>query len=175
MVSCHDQTPSDRYNIHNWLSWNGSIIIKLLFLICMNQGAWFNSQMSSYQCRKSHCGDKTVVRSSYLHNKISYTGTMTSGSRFNMKMSSNQYRKSHCGDKTVVRSSYLHNGISYTGKTTSLYWIRALNVESGPSISSQYRYRNSQVIKIGQSRDSLILILGVPTLVKLTLYILALP
>ena len=48
-------------------------------------------------------------------------------------MSSYQYRKSHCGDKTVVRSSYLHNGISYTGKTTSLYWIRALDVITHPS------------------------------------------
>ena len=34
--------------------------------------------MSSYQYRKSHCGDKTVVRSSYLHNGISYTGKTTS-------------------------------------------------------------------------------------------------
>ena len=29
---------------------------------------WFNIKISSYQHRKSHCGDKTVVRSSYLHN-----------------------------------------------------------------------------------------------------------
>ena len=41
-------------------------------------GGWFNTMMSSYQYRKSHCGDKTVVRSSYLHNAISYTGKMTS-------------------------------------------------------------------------------------------------
>ena len=34
--------------------------------------------MPSYQYRKSHCGDKTVVRSSYLHNGISHTGKMTS-------------------------------------------------------------------------------------------------
>ena len=34
--------------------------------------------MSSYQYRKSHCGDKTVVRSFYLQNGISYTGKMTS-------------------------------------------------------------------------------------------------
>ena len=40
-------------------------------------GPWFNIKMTSYQYRKSHCGDKTVVRSSYLHNGISYTGTMT--------------------------------------------------------------------------------------------------
>ena len=41
-------------------------------------GPWFNIKMWSYQYRKSHCGDKTVVRSSYLHNGISYTGKMSS-------------------------------------------------------------------------------------------------
>ena len=41
-------------------------------------GLWFNIKMLSYQYRKSHCGDKTVVRSSYLHNGISYTGKMSS-------------------------------------------------------------------------------------------------
>ena len=41
-------------------------------------GPWFNIKMSSYQYRKSHCGDKTVVRSSYLHNGISYTDKMSS-------------------------------------------------------------------------------------------------
>ena len=41
-------------------------------------GPRFNQKISSYQYRKSHCGDKTVVRSSYLHNGISYTGKMTS-------------------------------------------------------------------------------------------------
>ena len=45
---------------------------------CRNPGPWFNIKMSSYQYRKSHCGDKTVVRSSYLHNGISYTGKMSS-------------------------------------------------------------------------------------------------
>ena len=34
--------------------------------------------MSSYQYRKSHCGDKTILQPSYLHNGISYTGKMTS-------------------------------------------------------------------------------------------------
>ena len=41
-------------------------------------GLWFNIKMLSYQYRKSHCGDKTVVRSSYLHNGISYTGKTAS-------------------------------------------------------------------------------------------------
>ena len=39
---------------------------------------WFNIKISSYQYRKSHCWDKTILRPSYLHNGISYTGKMTS-------------------------------------------------------------------------------------------------
>ena len=34
--------------------------------------------MSSHQYRKSHCGDKTILRPSYLHNGISYIGKTTS-------------------------------------------------------------------------------------------------
>ena len=34
--------------------------------------------MTSYQYRKSHCGDKTILRPSYLHNGTSYTDKMTS-------------------------------------------------------------------------------------------------
>ena len=41
-------------------------------------GPWFNIKMTSYQYRKSHCGDKTILRPSYLHNGISYTGKTTS-------------------------------------------------------------------------------------------------
>ena len=41
-------------------------------------GPQFNIKMISYQYRKSHCGDKTILRPSYLHNGISYTGKMTS-------------------------------------------------------------------------------------------------
>ena len=41
-------------------------------------GSRFNIKMSYYQYRKSHCGDKTVVRSCYLHNMISYTGKKSS-------------------------------------------------------------------------------------------------
>ena len=41
-------------------------------------GPWFNIKVTSCQYRKSHCGDKTILRPSYLHNGISYTGEMTS-------------------------------------------------------------------------------------------------
>ena len=44
----------------------------------VDPGGWFNKKIPSYQCRKSHCGDKTILRPSYLHNGISYTGKMTS-------------------------------------------------------------------------------------------------
>ena len=39
---------------------------------------WFNKKMPSYQYRKSHCGDKTILWPSYLHNGISYTGKTAS-------------------------------------------------------------------------------------------------
>ena len=35
-------------------------------------------KMSSNQCRKSHCGDQTIIRSSHLHHGIYYTSKMTS-------------------------------------------------------------------------------------------------
>ena len=41
-------------------------------------GPRFNIKISPYQYRKSHCGDKTVIRSSYLRNGISYTGKKSS-------------------------------------------------------------------------------------------------
>ena len=41
-------------------------------------GPRFNIKTTSYQYRKSHCGDKTILRPSYLHNGISYTGKTTS-------------------------------------------------------------------------------------------------
>ena len=44
----------------------------------MISGPRFNIKMTSYQYRKSHCGDKTILRPSYLHNGISYTGKTTS-------------------------------------------------------------------------------------------------
>ena len=46
--------------------------------LAQGPGPRFNIKMYSYQYRKSHCGDKTVVKSSYLHNGISYTGKMSS-------------------------------------------------------------------------------------------------
>ena len=35
-------------------------------------------EMSSYQHKKSQCGEKTILRPSYLRNGISYTGKTTS-------------------------------------------------------------------------------------------------
>ena len=46
---------------------------KTIFMWKYDPGPRFNIKMSSYQNRKFHCGDKTVVTSSYLHNGIFYT------------------------------------------------------------------------------------------------------
>ena len=40
--------------------------------------SWLYIKMLSYQYRKSHWGDKTILQPSYLHNGISYTGKTAS-------------------------------------------------------------------------------------------------
>ena len=65
---------------------NCQIMQMLLIDICgisliyyrLEAGPRFDINMSSCRYRKSHCGDKTVVRSSYLHNGISYIGKVSS-------------------------------------------------------------------------------------------------
>ena len=49
-----------------------------LAIVSVGTGPWFNIKMSSYQLWKSHCGGKMILRPSYLHNGISYTGKTTS-------------------------------------------------------------------------------------------------
>ena len=57
---------------------NTKINISFLSFPKTKTGDWFDIKMPSYQHRKSHCGDKTILRPSYLHNRISYIGTMVS-------------------------------------------------------------------------------------------------
>ena len=69
--------------VYSYLAWNRPIPHSVLAKwsaesLTWIPGPWFNIKMSSYQYRKSHCGDKTVVRASYLHNGISYTVKMSS-------------------------------------------------------------------------------------------------
>ena len=42
-----------------------------IIMYSSHPGAWFNIKMLSYQYRKSHYGDKTILQPSYLHNGIS--------------------------------------------------------------------------------------------------------
>ena len=61
-------------------------VVRFLCFLCptlpcaawFRSGPRFNIKMTPYQYRKSHCGDKTISRPSYLHNGISYTGKRTS-------------------------------------------------------------------------------------------------
>ena len=61
------------------ISWNDMIYLLSQHIFTPLLPPWprFNIKMSSYQYRKSHCGDKTVVRS-YLQNGICDTGKMSS-------------------------------------------------------------------------------------------------
>ena len=59
------------------LRWSGGINMNQVHQILWSAEGRLNIKMSSYQYRKSHW-NKTAVRSSYLHNGISYTGKMSS-------------------------------------------------------------------------------------------------
>ena len=72
------QSPSTLLALASYFDWDPSPCIIRVFGPWQPSGPRFNIKMPSYQYRKSHCGDKTVVRSSYLHNGISYTGKMAS-------------------------------------------------------------------------------------------------
>ena len=68
-----------------WENPHGTVVIQRYLSLSVGwgdsltpTGPRFNIKMSSYQYRKFHCGNKTVVRSSYLHNGISYAGKMSS-------------------------------------------------------------------------------------------------
>ena len=56
-------------------------------------GGWFNIEMPPYQYRKSFCGDKTILRLSYLHNGLPilvrwHLYIESYGKRFHVMMSS---------------------------------------------------------------------------------------
>ena len=86
--------------------------IAILYFV-MWSGPWFNIKMQSYQYRKSHCGDKTIVRSSYLHNGNSYTDEMSSLYWIVAQVSETQLKIGHSQMKSAgvrFQMSWLDNG-----------------------------------------------------------------
>ena len=60
-----------------WSIFRYPLILVKSLPVTLRSGSWFNIKIPSYQYRKSHCGEKTILRPSYLHNGISYTGKIT--------------------------------------------------------------------------------------------------
>ena len=85
-------------------------------------GPWFNIKMSSYQYRKFHCGDKTVVRSSYLHNGISYTESYTESTPCLSEIFWVQEKKLDCLCPQIL-SLYI---LTYQHHGMQLHWILCL-------------------------------------------------
>ena len=89
----------------------------------MAPGPRFNIKMSSYQYRKSHCGDKTVVRSSYLPNGISYTGKISSLYWIRALATS----RHNASDKITSDFKFLWISLTYWGRMTHIC-IRKLTI-----------------------------------------------
>ena len=79
-MTLHEKQNKHSYLIHcHAIDWIMNFRKSSHSKYCISQPAgWINIKMSYYQYRKSHCGDKTILRPSYLHNGISYTDKMTS-------------------------------------------------------------------------------------------------
>ena len=79
IIKCEKNCLSYKVNIiaADWHKEPGHLHAWYWFVSMESFGVWFNQKMSTYQYRKSHCGDKTILRPSYLHNGVSYTGKMT--------------------------------------------------------------------------------------------------
>ena len=80
-IICHAPTASRREATRSYSSplamgalqmIGGDCGLRSLSSSSSSTGPWFNIKMTSYQYRKSHCEDKTILRPSYLHNGISY-------------------------------------------------------------------------------------------------------
>ena len=80
---CHNLYDYFEFKVHRNTSDFCNLIFNFILLVHREHynklaqkrsGPRFNIKMPSYQHRKSHCGDKTIWRPSYLHNGISYTG-----------------------------------------------------------------------------------------------------
>ena len=120
-------------------------------------GTRLNIKMSSYQYRKSHCGDKMVVRSSYLHNGVSYTG----------KMSSLYW----IGALTLTPQLFMenYNVPDMRVLEKNKYHIRDL----GPDSIKRCHLTSigNPIVEIRRSYDRLISTMGFPILVRWHLYI----
>ena len=102
----------------------------------MTPGPRFNIKMSSYQYRKSHCGDKMAVRSSYLHNGISYTVRhhlyIESGPRVSkyilkccLQNVSHFVQASKCEARSWFRDHFVHAPKPIRDDVTVSHWLGA--------------------------------------------------
>ena len=87
-------------------------------------GPRFNIKMTSYWYRKSHCGDKTILRPSYLHNGISYTGKTAS-----------LYLARETHTEAGVAGREARSGLV---EPATLYWIRAQSSASPAFVRGIY-------------------------------------
>ena len=138
---CVSTKSSHQYCVAAELKGHGPIPIPncpmLAHILLHWPGPWFNIKTLFYHYRKYHYGDKTILRLSYLHNGISYTGktaslywfgalyspsikekgTSSSGSRCTTQRSNTitPIGSDACNNRhRIVDSSYMLNGFEAT-------------------------------------------------------------
>ena len=73
----NQHSPTGQFDRHD-IFCSSDYQFSITSIVWLRPGGRFNIKVTSYQYRKSHCGDTTILRPSYLHSGISYTGKITS-------------------------------------------------------------------------------------------------
>ena len=102
----------------------------------------------TYQYRNSHCGDKTFLRPSYIHNRISYDGETTSFYWIIAhvdKISHWQVLQALCIFRGVY---YMHQGNVAScslWKEISSYWWNVCHCYTGSFQTTSYLYGDKKI------------------------------
>ena len=132
-------------------------VVNELCIITLEQkwaaGGWFKIKMPSYHFRKSHCGDKTILWPSYLHNGISYIGKMTSLYWIRVQVSNiSTLRRAliyQCEQDTVKRlqASY-HENLEAGAAIIAQYWhITAMKKKRQHTIQNTF-HKNYELLNV---------------------------
>ena len=103
--------------------------------------SWFNIKMSSYQYSKSHCGDKTILRPSFLHNGISYTGKMSSY----IESGHNELTRTHTYVKYRVCQFQRHSNSPVNKQGLSIAWSSHWNLHQ-KKFTSKLQWQHSSIL-----------------------------
>ena len=104
-----------------------------------NSGPWFIIKMSSYQYRKSHCGGKTILPPSCLHNGISNTGKTASLKHLISTMGFPILVRQHLYIESGPSTKIVYLTTSYPSWLAGCLWLTISTNPSSKPLTAQHQ------------------------------------